>query len=151
MLGQLESYGDVSLFLLGAALLLTILFVFIATRRAPAETTPPPQPPQPPQPPEPPEPPIDPKRINDVMTKLKSANATLYGAAWCGYTRKQWHVLGQDESSIPSCGVNYVACDAPENEDVCKTAGVNAFPTWSIGGQLYPGFMDIDGLEDAVR
>lgn len=130
---------DVSIFMLGAALLLTALFVFIATRR--------------------PVPSGLPRRelravpgINpDLRSKLKASGATLYGASWCGYTQKQLEVLGCDESNTSDSGVKYVACERPENEEVCKAAGVDAFPTWHLSGQMYPGYMDLERLQSLLK
>jgi len=50
--------------------------------------------------------------------------------------------------------VTYVEC-AKDGKDsqaaMCKEAKVPGFPTWDIGGKLYPGEWGLDELEDILK
>ena len=49
--------------------------------------------------------------------------------------------------------IPYVECakDGDRSQlDLCKEKGVQVVPTWSIGGQLYPGDQELDELETIV-
>lgn len=83
----------------------------------------------------------DPK---EVLQRLVSAGATLYGAGWCGYTTKQLEALGITEDNTH--GLDYVSCDT--DEEACRSKDINAYPTWQINGQIYPGYHSPEGLVD---
>lgn len=85
-----------------------------------------------------------------LATDLKSLNSRMYGAFWCSHCYDQKQAFGYEAMrSIP-----YVECD-PEgynNErDVCKAREVPGYPTWEIGGKLFPGERSLDELREIVN
>ena len=74
---------------------------------------------------------------------LKKAGAVLYGAEWCGFTKKQMKVCEPYMSSL-----TYVDC--VKDKDKCKTDGVSAFPTWVINGKKHEGFMSNSRLQELL-
>jgi len=73
---------------------------------------------------------------------LKEKKAVLYGASWCGYTRKQLDAFGSAKSSV-----EYVECSDSEGIQKCKDKGVTAYPTWHIGGKEVLGMRDLESLQ----
>jgi len=50
--------------------------------------------------------------------------------------------------------VTYVECagDGKDSrKDLCKEKNIPGFPTWDIGGKLYPGEWGLDELEDILK
>ena len=78
-----------------------------------------------------------PKPPAELTQKLRRGNITLFGSMSCPHTVRQLEVIGGKNS------VNYVECTA-SSDDRCKK--IRAFPTWSINGNLYPGFRNPDQL-----
>ena len=68
-----------------------------------------------------------------LKTDLKAGELTVYGADWCGWTKKQRAYL--DEKRIP---YTYVNCDSQE----CP-GFVTSFPTILRDGQVSRGFQEI--------
>tara|TARA_Y100000748_G_C15191212_1_gene369553 strand:+ start:25 stop:444 length:420 start_codon:yes stop_codon:yes gene_type:complete len=130
---------DVNLVFYGIAIMLAMAFLFIAMRATPV----------PPllAPGQTPTPAPQPKPSREVLTQLINAGATFYGASWCGFTKKQLSELGITETETH--GLDYVSCE--ENEQLCSEKGIEAFPTWQINGQTYPGYYSPDKLLDLLR
>tara|TARA_B110000046_G_scaffold175391_1_gene200016 strand:+ start:535 stop:915 length:381 start_codon:yes stop_codon:yes gene_type:complete len=76
-----------------------------------------------------------------LADRLKSANAICFGAEWCGFTKKQ---LAETQSLTGA--YSYVDCETDKNK--CKSAGINAYPTWVINGKKHEGFMTSKRLSD---
>jgi hypothetical protein len=78
---------------------------------------------------------------------LRKAGAKMYGTYWC--TTCQWQ---QEQFGDAFKQVSYVECDpAGENPrpDLCDRAGITAYPTWEVNGQLVrPGAFSLDRLAD---
>ncbi len=77
---------------------------------------------------------------------LAASGAKFYGASWCPHCAAQKRMFGEAARYLP-----YVECDArsPEGKpEECRRAGVQAFPTWVIGGRKYEGVL---ALEDLAR
>lgn len=131
-----DSFDEITLFFLGVAIALTLLFFFIASRTEVSK-------------------PLalpdmtlldDFTGTNDIMSEL-SQRATFYGASWCGFTQKQFDELGVTSTNLK--GLNYVECeDEPER---CQQDGIEAFPTWKIDGQLYSGYQDVAKLKALLQ
>ena len=85
-----------------------------------------------------------------LATDLKLLNSRMYGAFWCSHCYDQKQAFGYEAMrSIP-----YVECDREgyNNErDVCKAREVPGYPTWEIGGKLYPGERSLDELREIVN
>ncbi len=66
-------------------------------------------------------------------------SATLYGADWNRDTRQALELFSNNGVSL-----DYVACDV--DTDVCKSAGIQAYPTWKLNGELILGRLSLDEL-----
>jgi foldase protein PrsA len=76
---------------------------------------------------------------------LANKAPVLYGASWNADTARQKNALGDSISRI-----KYVECsisgDYRSQTSECKNAGVEAYPTWKIAGNAYPGVYSLDEL-----
>lgn len=127
----MDDFDEVEHLFYALALALSFFFVFIAmkTTPAPAPVLPSGAPSAAAAAPPPPQSP-------DVLNDLISNGATFYGASWCGFTKKQLAELGITETKTK--GLDYVDCET--QEELCFEKGIEAFPTWQINGQMYPGY-----------
>ncbi|KAL3817534.1 hypothetical protein ACHAXA_003707 [Cyclostephanos tholiformis] len=84
-----------------------------------------------------------------LASDLKSLESRMFGAFWCSHCYDQKQELGYEAmKSIP-----YVECDREgyNNErDLCKEKKVPGYPTWEIGGKLYPGERSLEELREIV-
>ena len=84
-----------------------------------------------------------------LASDLKSLNSRMFGAFWCSHCYDQKQELGYEAmKSIP-----YVECDREgyNNErDLCKEREVPGYPTWEIGGKLFPGERSLEELREIV-
>jgi glutaredoxin len=75
---------------------------------------------------------------------LSSIGARMYGAYWCPYCSRQEDLFGSAFSEI-----EYVECD-PRGENaqpqLCRSAGIQGYPTWEINGQFYAGMRSLEEL-----
>lgn len=76
---------------------------------------------------------------------LNRVGATYFGAYWCPHCYDQKQLFGREAARI----VNYVECD-PRGRNAqpqaCRSAGVRAFPSWEIDGELYEGTRELEEL-----
>lgn len=75
---------------------------------------------------------------------LATTGSTMYGAYWCPHCADQKAMFGDAVDQLP-----YVECaDDGENAqpDLCRAKGIQAYPTWEINGQLYPGVKSLEDL-----
>ena len=128
-------FDEVTFFFFGVALLLTVLFFFIASRKITYKPI------------ELPEELSEESDAEDFLPML-SQRATLYGAAWCGFTDKQLSTLGLSTDDLH--GLEYVNCDN-DSDTRCQHDGIEAFPTWKIDGQYYTGYKTVDELKQLLR
>lgn len=126
----MNDFDEIENLFYALALALALFFVFLAMKNAP-----PPSVLLPPSVATPP-PPSIPSDSSNVLQQLIDAGATFYGASWCGFTKKQLAELNITEADPR--GLDYVDCD--NQEELCATKQIEAFPTWQINGQLYPGY-----------
>jgi uncharacterized membrane protein len=76
-------------------------------------------------------------RLEALAEHLRTSGAVFYGAYWCPHCQNQKEMFGSAASQLP-----YVECDPRGTNSqpaACQAAGVRAFPTWAIGGQLIEG------------
>ena len=75
---------------------------------------------------------------------LDSIGARMYGAYWCPYCDRQADMFGDAFSEI-----EYIECD-PRGENaqpqLCRSAGIQGYPTWEIDGQFYAGMRSLEEL-----
>jgi uncharacterized membrane protein len=78
---------------------------------------------------------------------LAQSKAVFYGAYWCPHCQEQKHKFGGAAALLP-----YVECDPkgtnPQTER-CEREGVQAFPTWVIGGNKREGVQSLEALAEA--
>ena len=70
---------------------------------------------------------------------LSEKEVMFYHADWCGYCQQQKAMFG---SSLEF--VNNVECTS--NKEVCAQAGITAYPTWKINGELRSGMLQLSAL-----
>ncbi len=75
---------------------------------------------------------------------LSDANATFYGAYWCGHCKEQKDVFGKSFKYL-----NSVECSLPNNAgqtQECTDAGIRGYPTWKFADgseHLGPASFDV--------
>ncbi|MDJ1174920.1 vitamin K epoxide reductase family protein [Roseofilum capinflatum] len=82
-----------------------------------------------------------------LVEHLNDMGAKYYGAYWCPHCHEQKELFGQEAAS----NIDYVECAADgvnAQVEQCKAAGVQAFPSWEINGQLYAGVRSLNELAD---
>jgi hypothetical protein len=124
----MDEFDEIENLFYALALALSFFFVFLAMRNAP--------PPSAVLPPPVAKGPTPTPGSTKVLQQLIDAGATFYGASWCGFTKKQLAELNITEADPR--GLDYVDCD--KEDELCAEKGIEAFPTWQINGQLYPGY-----------
>lgn len=76
---------------------------------------------------------------------LKRTGAKMYGAYWCSHCYDQKLLFGAEASKE----LAYIECypgGRNAQPEVCEKAGVRAFPTWEINGQLKEGTIPLEEL-----
>ena len=87
-----------------------------------------------------------------LAADLRRLDAKMYGAYWCSHCYEQKQKLGLE--AMGAGGVEYIECSREglnSRVQMCKAKDVPGYPTWEIGGKLYPGEMELDELEDIVN
>lgn len=78
---------------------------------------------------------------------LHNIGAKTFGAYWCPHCYEQKQLFGRQAFAI----LDYVECD-PNGRNaqpqICKQTGVNAYPTWEINQELYPGKLSLTELAE---
>ena len=124
----MHDFDEIENLFYALALALSFLFIYLAMKNTPPPSailpTPTPTPTQ-----------ASPDS-SMLLQQLIDNGATFYGASWCGYTKKQLSDLGITEANPR--GLDYVDCET--QEELCSAKGIDAFPTWQINGQMYPGY-----------
>jgi len=84
-----------------------------------------------------------------LAADLNSLDARMFGAFWCSHCYDQKQALGYEAmQTIP-----YIECDREgfnSKRDFCKEKDVPGYPTWEIGGKLFPGERSVDELREMV-
>jgi len=84
-----------------------------------------------------------------LAADLSSLDSKMYGAFWCSHCYDQKQSLGSEAMrAIP-----YVECDRDgyrTQRDLCRAKDVPGYPTWEIGGELFPGERSVDELREIV-
>jgi glutaredoxin len=76
---------------------------------------------------------------------LNRIGAKVYGTYWCGACKYQRDLFGQEAFTQ----IQEVECDPRGKNaqpDLCRQAGVRAYPTWQINGQNYEGARSLQEL-----
>ena len=76
---------------------------------------------------------------------LTEVDAKMYGAYWCSHCQDQKKLFGQEAVSQ----LNYIECD-PKGKNpqpnLCVAAGIKAYPTWEINGEIQEGVISLENL-----
>jgi len=84
-----------------------------------------------------------------LASDLNSLDARMFGAFWCSHCFDQKQALGKEAMQT----VPYIECDREgykNQRDVCKEREVPGYPTWEIGGKLFPGEKSVEELREVV-
>jgi len=90
------------------------------------------------------------ERALKIGQDLKGLDAKMFGAYWCSHCFEQKQRLGREAF----LNVQYMECAKEglnSKADMCKERKVPGYPTWEINGNLYPGDMYLDELEDIIK
>ncbi len=83
--------------------------------------------------------------ISTFIDCLAEKGVKIYGANWCGWTKKLVvETLGGFDVAIPI----YVECT--ENQELCSLEGIEGYPTIKIDGELYEGSRTFEGFAEAT-
>ncbi len=88
-------------------------------------------------------------RALKIGQDMKELNTRFFGAYWCSHCYDQKQRLGKEAMA----NVEYIECSKEglnSQNALCKERGVPGYPTWEIGGKLYPGEMYLDELEEII-
>lgn len=88
-------------------------------------------------------------RAMQLSRDLASLDARMFGAYWCSHCYDQKQSFGKEAFA----NIDYVECSRDglnAQTSLCKSRNVPGYPTWEIGGQLYPGEKALDELEEIV-
>ncbi len=78
------------------------------------------------------------------MQALDSNIVSVYGADWCGYTKKLQAQIQENQADLTAKGiqVNYVECTSEEGKDVCQAKGISGYPLIENScGASNPGYV----------
>lgn len=82
-----------------------------------------------------------------LIDHLNEIGAKNYGAYWCPHCHEQKQLLGKEAAAK----LDYVECAADgvnSQVEQCKAAGIQAFPSWEINGQIYAGVRSLNELAE---
>lgn len=80
---------------------------------------------------------------------LNSLDSRMFGAFWCSHCYDQKQALGFEAMQ----SIQYIECDREgfnNKRDFCKEKDVPGYPTWEIGGSLFPGERSLEELKEIV-
>ena len=81
----------------------------------------------------------------ELASHLSETDAKMFGAYWCAHCQDQKELFGKQAFKK----VDYVEC-AQDGENsqtqLCRSEGIQAFPTWKIDGELHQGVQTLDEL-----
>ncbi|MDY6940180.1 MAG: vitamin K epoxide reductase family protein [Cyanobacteriota bacterium] len=83
----------------------------------------------------------------ELAKHLGNTDAKMFGAYWCGHCQDQKDLFGKQAFK----DVEYVECaEDGENSQtqLCRSEGIQAFPTWKINGELHSGVQSLEELAD---
>ncbi len=85
------------------------------------------------------------EKIKQFVDCLDSKGVKIYGANWCGWTKRLVvETLGGFDIAAPI----YVECT--EQEEICSQEGISGFPTIKINGEVYKGQRTFEGFAEAT-
>lgn len=89
--------------------------------------------------------PDDNPAVLDLAKCLTQKGVKMYGAYWCPHCKEQKRLFGSAFKDI-----NYVECADASNPrlqlEICKTAGIEGYPTWDFNGEKIAHGIDLPEL-----
>jgi glutaredoxin len=71
----------------------------------------------------------------------------MYSAYWCPHCHEQKELFGKEASQ--QLQVVECAADGQNNQaDLCRSKGLEGFPSWEINGEIDSGVKSLDTLAD---
>ncbi|MCB9359629.1 hypothetical protein H6503_06885 [Candidatus Woesearchaeota archaeon] len=83
----------------------------------------------------------DPGAYDDFALCISDYGAKMYGTEWCSHCNAQKDMFGNSFRNV-----NFIDCD--QNKDACLRAGIQAYPTWIIAGEMYEGTQSMESLAE---
>lgn len=84
-----------------------------------------------------------------LAADLRALDARMFGAFWCSHCYDQKQNLGREAMrTLP-----YVECDREgynNQRELCVARKLPGYPTWEIGGELFPGEKSLEELREIV-
>lgn len=84
-----------------------------------------------------------------LASDLNSLNSRMFGAFWCSHCYDQKQAMGFEAmQTLP-----YLECDKEgykNQRSVCVERKLPGYPTWEIGGKLFPGEKSVEELREIV-
>lgn len=87
-------------------------------------------------------------RVEKLAKFMTEKGMKMYGAYWCSHCNNQKRLFGDNSQYI-----TFVECDPKgENQqaELCKSEGIEGYPTWKYEGKAYEGEQDFDELAQIV-
>jgi len=85
------------------------------------------------------------EKIKTFVTCLSEKDFKIYGANWCGWTKK---LVVDTFGGFDIVEPIYVECT--EEEEICSQEEVTGFPTIKLSGELYQGARTFEGISGAT-
>ncbi len=86
------------------------------------------------------------EKLREFSSCLAQNGIKIYGANWCGYTKKLVEILG----GFDVAGDAYIECTDPENEEICSQMVDTGYPTIKLNGEPYTGARTLEDLGEAT-
>jgi hypothetical protein len=80
-------------------------------------------------------------KLGEFSTCLAEKGIKIYGANWCGWTKK---LVVETLGGFDVAGDAYVECT--EEQALCSEEGVSGYPTIKFNGEAYQGARTLEGL-----
>jgi glutaredoxin len=82
-----------------------------------------------------------------LANHLTAGGAVMYSAYWCPHCHEQKELFGKEASQ--QLQVVECAADGQNNQaDLCRSKGLEGFPSWEINGEIDSGVKSLDTLAD---
>jgi len=84
-----------------------------------------------------------------LASDMKALDSRMFGAFWCSHCYDQKQAFGYEAMQY----LPYIECDREgynNKRDMCRAKEVPGYPTWEIGGELFPGERSLEELREVV-
>ena len=87
------------------------------------------------------------EKISTFIGCLNEKGVKIYGANWCGWTKK---LVIETFGGFDVVAPIYVECTDPENEEICSQMVDTGYPTIRVNEELYEGSRTFEGFAEAT-